>query len=60
MRIEIKCCSKHVKSILGREYKTVKSKLKINKETELSGWTNELIGHAGNDLGRSIFRCLIK
>ena len=37
------------------EYMRVKTKLKMNEANDLSGWINEFIKHAWNDLESSIF-----
>ena len=42
-----------------KEYKTLRTKLKINKVTDLCGWKNEFIRYAANDL-ESILEMLIE
>ena len=43
---EIICCNKQVKPISHIEYMRVKTKLRMKKANDLSGWKSEFIKHA--------------
>ena len=55
---EIIWYNKQVKPISKIEYMRVKTRLKMNKANDLSGWKNEFIKHAGKDLESSITKML--
>ena len=55
---EIICYYKQMKPISKKEHTTVKTKLKMNKTNDLSGWKNELTKHAGKHLDSSISKIL--
>ena len=57
---EIICHNKQVRPISMMEYSRVKTKLKMNKANDLSGWKNEFNKHTRKDLESGLFKMLIE